>query len=155
MTKPITTTSAADLRQRLSAWCATHSSNPLHLEMSIGGIALTVRGSTHLGVRIATCGALLALAPNTQTLEQAGRLALGSAALYDAGLAFDEASNSLLLSQTLHDPSPQTIYTALCALRAQTRGWKRTLATQAHREQSTARTQSALPSMPPSWAMRR
>jgi len=123
--------------------------------MSVGGVLLTVRGGAHLGVRTATCGALLAQAPDTLTLEQAGRLALGNVALYEGGLALDDASNSLWLSHTLRDPSPQAICSALSTLRAQTHGWRRTLAARARRAQSLPSRPAGTRSIPASWTTRR
>jgi len=153
--KSIPIADMAELRQRLNAWCKQRPGAPLQLSMTVGGMPLMVRGSAHLGVRTATCGALLAQAPDASALEQAGRLALGNVALYEGGLALDDASNSLWLSHTLHDPSPQAICSALSALRAQTHGWKRTLTARASREQSSPRRPTSARSIPISWTSRR
>lgn len=153
--KSTTIASAAHLRQRLAAWCKASPGNALHLTMTVGGVPLTVRGGAQFGVRTATCGALLARSPSAPMLAQAGRMALGNVALFEAGLALDDASNTLWLSRTLHDPSPQAVCTALSALRSQARGWQRALAAQTCRERGTPHNKSGLPSMPPSWSMRR
>jgi hypothetical protein len=157
--KTVPITSAAELRRSLSAWCAARPGGNLHLSMTVGTVRLTVRGGSHLGVASATCAGLLAEAPSAQTLAQAGRLALGNATRYAAGLALDESGDRLWLSHTLHDPSTAQICNALSVLHAQVRSWQRTLAAQARREQSPARTRSAplpLPStVPASWSMRR
>jgi hypothetical protein len=157
--KTVVVAGAVELCRRLGAWCATRPGGSMHLSMRAGAVLMTVHGSSHLGVSTATCAALLAHAPSTQMLTQAGRLALGNAARYPAGLALDESTDRLWLSHTLHDPSAAQICTALGVLRAQVRGWQKALDAQTRHERNPAYSRAAAtltPStLPASWSMRR